>query len=115
MTKAQPPTASDISKIAQEPMIKMDALGQSRAERDCAWADASFTNWSGEIQRYYGELTSQAMNTFEQLRSCRTPFDVLMVEREWWAARSKAYLESGVRLAQTFAEISAKLGAPPGA
>jgi hypothetical protein len=53
------------------------------------------------------------MQTIDKLKVCQTPFDVLKVEQEWWSARSRAYLESGVRFAQAFSDSAKRTNQAP--
>jgi hypothetical protein len=80
------------------------------AARERNLVDTGLNSWSFELQRYFTELSSHNMAALERLRACKTPFDVLKVEQDWMSARSKSYLESGLRLAKTFAAMAQEVG-----
>ena len=90
----------------------LDAMGGlsgmvgEAAERGRYAMEAGLAAWSGEAQRFYEELASQGRTAIEQLKACQSPIDVLSVEQAWIAARSKAYMESGLRFAQAFAAVA---------
>lgn len=72
--------------------------------------------WEQETSRFLEELIEQDRRTFDQLCECKSPLDVLAVEQDWVRARSRAYLESGLRFAGAFAAISQEtLGEAAGA
>ena len=68
--------------------------------------NAGLRVWEGEAARYVEELAVQGRNTFGRLCECKTPLDVLSVEQEWLRARSRFYLESGMRFADAFAAVA---------
>lgn len=111
MTKAQHTPAENGRHVA-EAIRTADQLARNVADTEREWLDAGLDNWTAEMSRYFDDLTKQMHHTFKDLRACQTPLDVLKVEQEWCAARSKAYLEAGLRFAQTFTEATARLGAP---
>lgn len=110
MSRARKAAAS--GKIIADAINAADVAIRQATEREQEWLAAGIDSWSAELTRYFDELSQHAHRTFADLQKCETAFDVLKVEQEWWAARSKAYLESGLRFAQTFSEAAARLGAP---
>lgn len=62
--------------------------------------------WQQETSRFLEELIRQDRATLDRLCECKSPLEVLSVEQEWVRARSRSYLESGLRFAQAFAAIS---------
>jgi hypothetical protein len=73
------------------------------AERGGAVFNAGLRLWEDETTRYVEALTAQGRKTLGQLCECRTPLDVLSVEQDWVRARSRFYLESGLRFADALA------------
>lgn len=62
--------------------------------------------WEEETARFLDEMIRQDQATFERLCQCKSPLEVLSVEQEWVRARSRAYLESGLRFAEAFSAVS---------
>jgi hypothetical protein len=95
---------------------------QPRGRLDGAAIDGSALSnglriWERETSRFLEELIQQDRRTLDQLCECKSPLDVLAVEQDWVRARSRAYLESGLRFAEAFAAISRETlgeGATPG-
>jgi hypothetical protein len=83
---------------------------QSRSGGDGADAGSAFSAglriWEEETSRFLDELIRQDRRTLDRLCECKSPLDVLSVEQDWVRARSRAYLESGLRFAEAFAAIS---------
>jgi hypothetical protein len=94
------------SDMAAEAMEGVNAMISEAADRGRVTMEASLAAWTEETQRFYDELALQGKVALEQLKKCQSPIEVLNVEQAWVAARSKAYLESGLRFAQTFAAIA---------
>jgi len=76
------------------------------AERGQAALQAALNTWSQEAEAFYGQMASQGSAALAQLQACKSPLEVLNVEQAWLAARSKAYLDSGLRFAQAFAQVA---------
>ncbi|MFI4935899.1 MAG: hypothetical protein ACHP7N_14860 [Caulobacterales bacterium] len=81
------------------------AIGQA-AERSQSLLSAGLKTWESEASRYFEDIAAQGQATLAALGKCATPLEVLAVEQEWVKARSQAYLESGMRLAQAFASVA---------
>ena len=80
--------------------------------------EAGLEAWTQEAQRFYDEMSIQGQTALDRLKACQSPVEVLSVEQAWLAARSKAYIESGLRFAQAFAGVaqghrSSEPAAPP--
>ena len=80
------------------------ATGRSRE-----MLEAGLEAWTKEAQRFHEEMSVQGTSALEQLKACTSPLEVLSVEQAWVAARSRAYLETGLRFAQAFATIAQSL------
>ncbi|MFI4976496.1 MAG: hypothetical protein ACHP84_18325 [Caulobacterales bacterium] len=108
----------DIGAAATGAMDTISHAVTDAAERSREMVEASLENWNRESQRFYEEFAAQGAEAMEQLKNCKSPLDVLSVEQAWIAARSKAYMDSGLRFAKTFAEMAESLKArqaPPSA
>jgi hypothetical protein len=102
--------------MAADAMEGVNAMISEAADRGRVTMEASLAAWTEETQRFYDELALQGQVALEQLKKCQSPIEVLNVEQAWVAARSKAYLESGLRFAQTFTAIAqGRMGAAAGA
>ena len=84
-------------------------------ERGRDMIEASAETWNRETQRYFEGFAADGANVAEQLRNCKSPLDVLSVEQAWIASRSRAYMESSLRIAQTFAALAGGREARPSA
>jgi hypothetical protein len=104
-------SARQAGDMATEAMDGVNAMFTEAAGRGREAMEASLAAWTEEAQRFYDELALQGQVALDQLRRCQSPLEVLNVEQAWVAARSKAYLESGLRFAQAFAAIAHGRGA----
>ena len=75
-------------------------------ERSRGMIEASAETWNRETQRFFEGFAAAGASVAEQLKNFKSPLDVLSVEQAWIASRSKAYMESGLRIAQTFAALA---------
>jgi hypothetical protein len=92
-------TAANVVDIAGTAMSEA-------AERGQAALQTALNTWSQEAETFYGQMASQGSAALAQLQACKSPLEVLNVEQAWLAARSKAYLDSGLRFAQAFAQVA---------
>lgn len=76
------------------------------AGRGATVFNAGLRLWQDEATRYVEELAAQGRKTLGRLSACKTPLDVLSVEQDWVRARSRFYLESGLRFADAFAAVA---------
>ena len=99
-------SAGKAGDLATDALDGMNAMINQAAGRGREAMEAGLAAWTEEAQRFYDELSLQGQVALDQLRKCQSPMEVLNVEQAWMAARSKAYLESGLRFAQAFAAIA---------
>jgi hypothetical protein len=115
------PTAADAGAFFAAPFASTESLGavnaamSQAAERGVTVMEAGLAGWAKEAQRFYDEMSAQSAEVLEQLKGCKSPLDVLSVEQAWLAARSKSYLDTGLRFAQAFATVAQDLKAPASA
>jgi hypothetical protein len=76
------------------------------ADRGLVAMGAAYEQWATESRRLYDEMSAQGSEALEQLKTCKSPMDVLSVEQAWFAARSKTFMESGMRFAQAFTTLA---------
>lgn len=98
--------AKQKTSTASEVVDSFNTAVSETAGRGREMMEAGLEAWTKEAQRFYEELSSQGRSALEQLKACQSPIDVLSVEQAWLAARSKAYLDSGLRFAQAFATVA---------
>jgi hypothetical protein len=98
-----------------EVMDRFNTVVSEAADRGVAALGAGFDEWTKESQRLLDEMSAQSFAALEQLKTCKTPLEVLNVEQAWLAARSKVYMDSGMRFARTFANLAGSLTATPSA
>jgi hypothetical protein len=98
--------AKQQSSAATDAVEGFNTAISETAGRGREMMEASLAAWTQEAQRFYDEMSAQGRTALEQLKACQSPVEVLSVEQAWLAARSKAYLESGVRFAQVFAAVA---------
>jgi hypothetical protein len=98
MPKHQEPTAQE------QPNIGAGLLAPMAMDRILG-------DWSAEASTLFDELAAQNNAALERLKTCKDSTDVLKVEQAWVSARSRTFLESGVRFASVFANASSKLPA----
>lgn len=91
---------------ASQALERINAAITEATDRSRGVMEAGIEAWTREAQRFQDELSVQGTTALEQLKACKSPLDVLSVEQAWVAARSKAYLETGLRFAQAFATIA---------
>ena len=72
-------------------------------ERTSAMFNAGLRYWQTECLRWVDEAAADGQATFTRLMKSKTPLDVLSAEHEWLRARSKSFLDSGIRLVDAFA------------
>jgi hypothetical protein len=87
-----------------------DAIGHA-TERGQAMIESGMKNWESEVGRYFEEFSVHSRETLHALGKCKAPMDVFDVEQKWLQARAQAYLESGKRYAQAFADVARTLPA----
>jgi hypothetical protein len=75
-----------------------DTLG-----RTSAMLNAGLRYWQTECLRLAAEAAADQRATFTRLLESKTPLDVLSAEHDWLRARSRSFLESGLRLIDAFA------------
>ena len=113
------PTAADTGGFFAAPFASPEGLSAvnaamaQAAERGVTVMEAGLAEWAKEAQRFYDEMSAQGAEVLEQLKGCKSPLDVLSVEQAWLAARSKSYLDTGLRFAQAFATVAQDRKAPP--
>lgn len=83
------------------------------AERGQTALQAALKTWGQEAESFYAEMARQGAEALAQLQACKSPLEVLSVEQAWLTARSKAYLDSGLRLAQAFGDVARLTAEPP--
>lgn len=71
--------------------------------------DRILGDWGAEASSLFDELAAQNDAALEQLKTCQDSAEVLKVEQGWMTARSRTFLESGIRFAKVFANASSKL------
>jgi hypothetical protein len=99
-------TESDIAAVASGTMDTVAQAVTDAVERSRGMIEASAETWNREAQRYFENFAADGANVAEQLKNCKSPLDVLNVEQAWIASRSRAYMESGLRIAETFAALA---------
>ena len=104
MTVKSKPNGATVSALPA--LDVFNAAVSQASKRSVAILEAGFENWTKESQHFYDEMSAQGTAALEQLKGCKSPFEMLSVEQTWLAARAKNYLETGMRLAQAFSAIS---------
>ena len=74
-----------------------DAVGAA-VEQGRDLIDASLKTWAEEARAYLDDLAKDGAEALDGLVRCKSPFDLLVVEQNWLMARSKSWLNAGVRL-----------------
>ena len=97
-------------RMAGEGLDMVASAFSEAAGRSSAVFNAGLRLWEAETARFVEELAAQSQMTFGRLCECKTPLDVLSVEQEWLRARSRFYLESGLRFADAFAAVARETG-----
>lgn len=87
------------------------AIAQA-SDRGSMMFGAGLEEWSKEGQRFYDEMSTQGFAALEQLKHCKSPVDLLKVEQDWFAARTKSCLESGLRIAHALTGLGQPAKAP---
>jgi hypothetical protein len=87
-------------------MDAVSAVFSEATERGGAVFNVGLRLWEDATTRYVEDLATEGRKTFGRLCECRTPLDVLSVEQDWVRARSRFYLESGLRFADAFADVA---------
>lgn len=103
MTYAHDPGPTAWAGRPGEGMDAFASVISEATERGTTVFNTGLRLWEGEAARYAEELSAQGRKTLGQLCDCRTPLDVLSVEQDWVRARSRFYMESGLRYAGAFA------------
>jgi hypothetical protein len=102
-SKSPPPTAA----AAMETAFSGFQEAMSQGERQL---QAGLETFSTESRKFFEGMTDDAAAAFEQFKTCKSPFEALVIEQNWLAKRVQAYLSYGVRLAQ--AATPRQAGAP---
>ena len=106
MTYAHDPGLTARTGRPGEGLDTVASVFSEAAEQGGAVFNAGLRIWEDEATRYVEELTAQGQKTLDRLCDCKTPLDVLSIEQDWMRARSRFYLESGVRFADAFADAA---------
>lgn len=93
-------------EISNESLQAMSTAIHQATERSQAAIETGLRTWEAEMGRYFDELTQHGRATMDALGKCQGPMDILAVEQQWLRARAQAYLDSGMRFAQAFAELA---------
>jgi len=99
-------TGNGLNLPSAEAFGDINTAMMQAAERNGVFMQTALEAWGRETQRFYDEMSAQGAKTFEQLKACKSPLDVLSTEQAWLSARSKAYMDAGTRWAQIFAEAT---------
>ena len=67
-------------------------------DRSNAVFNAGLRYWQTESLRFFEDAAVHGQAAFGRLCNSRTPLDLFAVEQEWLRARTRAALDSGVRL-----------------
>jgi hypothetical protein len=105
-TEQSRPARECINRVGSDAADSFNTAIDKAAERGADVLDVGLEAWSRETERFHDELSIHGATALEQLKACQSAIDVLGVEQAWLAARSKTYLESGLRFAQAFATIA---------
>lgn len=76
------------------------------ADRGGEFVNAGLRVWQTESARFVEEMLIEGERTLARLCECRSPLDVLQVEQDWLRARSRSFLESGLRFADAFSHVA---------
>ena len=106
MTYAHDPGPAAWAGRPGEGMEAVASAFSEAAERGTTVFNTGLRLWEDQATRYVEELSAQGRKTLDRLCECRTPLDVLSVEQDWVRARSRFYLESGLRFADAFAAVA---------
>jgi hypothetical protein len=101
-----PLNGEQIAAGATEALETFNTAISEASERGRAMIAKGLDTWTHEMQRFQEEMVAQGGATLEELKGCKSPLDVISVEQAWIAARSKAYMEAGLRFAQAFAQVA---------
>jgi len=85
-----------------ETLAGLSAAMAEAASRGRQTYEAAAAAWTQEVERFFEDMVRDGAAAVEQLKRSRSPLDVLAAEQAWLMARSKAYVESGARLYQTY-------------
>ncbi len=111
MAKSKPEAPAGV--FGPEAFNSFSAALTDAGERSRAAMQAGFEQWSSEAAKFYTDMSAQGVAALDQLRTCKSPLEVLNVERAWIAACSKAYLDIGSRYARAFTQSLRSNGAAP--
>jgi hypothetical protein len=67
------------------------------------------SGWTEEMQREFAMMVEHYSAARDRLLKCRSVFDVIKVEQDFVAARSKAYFDAGLRMANLFSTATQDL------
>jgi hypothetical protein len=65
--------------------------------------------WTNELRREFAAMIDHYATARDRLLKCETVLDVVKVEQDFIAARSKAYFDAGLRVAQLFSATAGDL------
>ena len=105
------PLGENPALAASEVFARFSTAMTEAADRSLSALGVGFDAWAKEGQVLFDTLSTQGLTRLDQLKACKSPLDVLTVEQAWFAARSKAYLDSGLRITRTFAHVAESLAA----
>lgn len=59
---------------------------------------ASMKTWVEESRAFAEDLARDSSEALQELQTCKSPLDMIVVEQKWLMARTQAYIDAGVRL-----------------
>ena len=99
-------------QIDDASLQRLAAASEQATERGQAAIQAGLQTWQAELGRYFEEFSAHNLETLEALGHCESPLDMLSVEQKWVQKRAQAYIDSGMRLAQAFANAARSVAGP---
>jgi hypothetical protein len=100
---------SAVDQLGEEAFSFASQMFKTWSNADGGWMSEVAEAWSQETRRQIEDMSAHNVRAMQQLTDCKTPLDVVRVEQEWVAERSKAMFEAGVRMATLFGQVVAKL------
>ncbi len=91
---------SAASEHRYDPTLSFFDTIEDAVDRGRALAQYNIDGLNGEGRRFMEQMATDAEDALERFKACRSPFDVAAVQQAWFAARAKAYVDTGVRLFQ---------------
>src|SRR4051794_30049898 len=86
------------TSVTPLPIDELTRTLSAAAEQGRNMLGSSFHTYTAEVVAFFAELAKVDAEAAQEVSKCRAPFDLMLVQQTWLAARAEACLNAGVRM-----------------